>query len=169
MKLIAIFFLLGLSFGCGNSPVPVQQNSNGGRVERSQPVIGHSAENQTPPPAATGEKTKWSQSGDPIDTTEFDAAIKTAEKTLSGKPNDAAAKKSLSQAYYKRAVALTDARQYASAIGDYRRVLKYEPGNSEAKDWIDKIIMIYGSLNKSYPQEGEEPPPLPFEGGKVKK
>ena len=169
MKLIAIFFLLGLSFGCGNSPVPVQQNSNGGRVERSQTVIGHSAENQTPPPVATGEKTKWSQSGDPIDTTEFDAAIKTAEKTLSGKPNDAAAKKSLSQAYYKRAVALTDARQYASAIGDYRRAVKFDPTNEDAKRWIDQIKMIYDGLNKSYPQEGEEPPPLAFEGGKVKK
>lgn len=80
-----------------------------------------------------------------------------AEKTAGGKPS-----KALGDAYYKRAVALTEARQYASALGDYRRALKNDPSNAEAKDWVDKIIMIYDSMNKTSPKEGEEPPPLPF-------
>jgi hypothetical protein len=61
-------------------------------------------------------------------------------------------------------VALTDARQYASALGDYRRVLKYDPNNSEAKNWIEQIIGIYDSLGRESPKEGDEPPPLPFKG-----
>ena len=64
----------------------------------------------------------------------------------------------------KRAVALTDARQYASALGDYRRAVKNDPENEEAKNWIDQIITIYGSLGRTPPPEGEEPPPLPFNG-----
>jgi hypothetical protein len=45
-------------------------------------------------------------------------------------------------------------------------VIKYDPKNEEARGWIDQIISIYNSINKEYPKEGEEPPPLPFKGGK---
>lgn len=158
--LIALTFVAG-SIGCATSPQPVQQNSNTTRPERSHTVVAHSTENQTPP-STSGDKTKWSQSGDPIDTKSFDDAIKTAEKALAGKANDPAAKKALAEAYLKRGVALTEARQYASALGDYRRTIKYDADNKEAKEWIDKIVMIYDGMNKSYPKDGEEPPPLPF-------
>jgi len=158
--LITLSFAVG-SFGCAASPQPVQQNSNIPRTERSQTVIAHSTDNQAPP-TTTGDKSKWSQGGDPIDTKSLDDAVKAAEKALAGKANDPAAKKALADTYLKRGVALTKARQYASALGDYRRTIKYDPENSEAKEWIDKIIMIYDGMNKSYPKEGEEPPPLPF-------
>lgn len=129
-------------------------------------VTSHSTENSTVsnstvvPKSET--KTKWTQSGNPIDTSEFDAEIAKAEKNLKAKPKDAAAKKALSEAYVKRGVALTGARQYASALGDYRRTLKLDPNNEEAKNGMDTIIGIYESLNREYPKEGEEPPPLPF-------
>ena len=55
------------------------------------------------------------------------------------------------------------ARQYASALGDFRRAVKNDPTNTEAQDWIKQIITIYDSINRSYPQEGEEPPPLPMQ------
>ena len=125
-------------------------------------VSDQEPETESAPPSTSGDKTKWSQSGDPIDTKSFDDAIKTAEKALAGKANDPAAKKALAEAYLKRGVALTEARQYASALGDYRRTIKYDAENKEAKEWIDKIVMIYDGMNKSYPKEGEEPPPLPF-------
>jgi len=162
MRSTIILFASLLTFACANSPQPVQQNVNSTRPERPQTVTAHTNENQPPPQATSGDKSKWSQSGDPIDTKEFDEAIKTAEKAASGKSGDNEAKKALSEAYYKRGVALTDARQYASALGDYRRALKNDPSNTGAKEWIDKIIMIYDGLNKAYPKEGEEPPPLPF-------
>ena len=92
----------------------------------------------------------------------FDSEIKQAETKQKANPKDETLKKSLAEAYVKRGIALTDARQYASALGDYRRALKLDPTNEEAKKWIEQIISIYESINRSYPSEGEEPPPLPF-------
>ncbi len=167
-KLLLITGIAVLANACNNSQPP-QPNSTGtarSTNEKPQTAIAHSSEKQTPPPVSNGEKTKWTQSGDPIDTAKFDTAVTTAKKALDAKPTNAAAQKALADAYYDRAVALTDARQYASALGDYRRTIKLDPANADAKDWIDKIVMIYDGLKKSYPSEGEEPPPLPFKNEK---
>ncbi len=167
MKILIITFLIAITFGCTDAAKPVGQNTNVAvlttTAEKAQTAIAHSAENQQPTPITPSNgQSKWTQSGDPIDTKELDSAIMSAEKTLSAKPADATAKKHLADAYLKRAMALTDARQYASALGDYRRTIKYDASNTEAKNWIDQIISIYTSINRSYPAEGEEPPPLPF-------
>lgn len=169
MKKILVLLISAFVIGCGTAPVAVQQNSNAAnepqRSEKAQTVTAHTTENQPAPVPGNstgGATSKWGQSGNPIDTAKFDAAIASAEKNAKAKPTDDAANKELSRAYFQRAVALTDARQYASALGDYRRAVKYDPNNKEAKDWIDQIIMIYGSLKKEYPKEGEEPSPLPF-------
>ena len=156
---------LCFAFACSNAARPIAQNSNissaASPPEKSQTAIAHSLENQQPPSDANSSgKSKWKQSGDPINTKEFDMAIASGEVNLRKKPDDDAAKKTLASAYYKRAVALTDARQYASALGDYRRTVKYDPSNTDAKGWIEKIIMIYDSMNRESPKEGEEPPPL---------
>ncbi len=116
----------------------------------------------SPPVQKSGTKSKWTQSGNPIDTSEFDADIAKAEKSQKTKPKEESAKKALAESYLKRAIALTEARQYASALGDYRRVLKFDADNEEAKKWIKEIIAIYDSINREFPNEGEEPPPLPF-------
>ena len=92
--------------------------------------------------------------------------IVAAVKAQKAKPKDAAANSALAEAYFKRGFALTEARQYASALGDYRRTLKYDAANEEAKKWIEIITSIYNSKSQDYPKEGEEPPPLPFNGGK---
>ena len=76
--------------------------------------------------------------------------------------SDDASKKALAQAYFERGVVLTEARQYASALGDYRRVLKLDPDHAESKKWIEQIVSIYSMHKKDAPKEGEEPPPLPF-------
>ncbi|MEJ7624974.1 MAG: hypothetical protein WKF34_13355 [Pyrinomonadaceae bacterium] len=162
---IALILTIALALGACTDPVkPVAQNTNSAAQparERPQTAIAHSSENQTPAPAA-GSQSKWSQSGDPVDMTEYDSAIMSAEKALAAKPTDGKAKLALGEAYLKRATALTEARQYASALGDYRRTLKYDPANKDAKTWIDQIVMIYSSINRASPNEGEEPPPLPF-------
>lgn len=144
-----------------NSSVPAQ-NAN------SMTMAAHSSEKSfapgaMPTPVQRSEtKTKWTQSGNPIDTAKFDADIAKAEKDLKAKPTDDAMKKALAVAYVNRGLALTDARQYASALGDYRKALKLDAENTDAKKWVDQIIEIYGSINREYPPEGEEPPPLPF-------
>lgn len=159
---------------CSNSAPTVVTNSNANtnaaadRPLRSGQMntIAHTTENQPPKAANSNSGGKWTASGDPIDTARFDGVIAEAEKALKAKPNDEAAKKTLAQAYFDRGAALTEARQYASALGDYRRALKYDPTHEESKKWIDQIINIYSMLKKEYPKEGEEPPPLPWKGEK---
>lgn len=166
-KLLLVTALAVISAGCTDTARPVAQSNNAApsTPDKSQTAIAHGPENKPEAPYANkpaGETGKWSASGDPIDTKELDAAVMSAEKALAGKPADEKLKKALGDAFYKRAVALTEARQYASAIGDYRRTLKHDPSNADAKEWVDRIVMIYGSLNRQAPKEGEEPPPLPF-------
>lgn len=159
MKKIAILLAACIaSAACGNSARPVAENTNAAPAApangRPQTAIAHTTENGTPPAANSGGTSKWSQGGDPIDTSAMDAEIQKAEKSGD--------KKAVSQAYLKRADALTQARQYASALGDYRKALKADPSNADAKNWIDQITMVYQSMNRESPKEGEEPPPLPF-------
>lgn len=176
MKKIAILsFLLLVSIGCNNAPTTVQQNTNAPQNTNANQlskgadelVSSHSQDKkpeQMPNVSNqnSGEKTKWTQSGNPIDTAEFDAEIKNVQEKMKANPKDETMKTLLAEAYVKRGMALTDARQYASALGDYRKAQKLDPTNETAKEWIGQIIQIYGSLNKDYPKEGQEPPPLPF-------
>jgi hypothetical protein len=114
MRYSLITLMLLSMAACNNSgPLPVQSNersmtNTSNKTDRSQTAIAHSLENQTPPPAANAPegKSKWTQSGDAIDTKEFDAAITSAEAAVKSKPADAAAKKALGDAYFKRAEAL---------------------------------------------------------------
>ena len=156
MKIFVILLSSLALAACGSAPRPVAENSNGNSApasnERPQTVIAHTTENGTPP--AAGEKSHWTQRGNPIDTSTYDAEIAKAEKSGD--------KKAIAAAYLKRANALTQAGQYASALGDYRRTVKNDPSNGEAQEWIMQITSIYDSMNREAPKEGEEPPPLPF-------
>ena len=169
MNKIVILSLSTLIFaGCGaNQPTastisPATQNTN-----NTLTVSSHQSQNKpaTDPAAVpkSDTKSKWTQGGSPIDTTKFDAEIVKAEKDFKAKPKDDAAKKALAVAYVNRGLALTDARQYASALGDYRKAQKLDPSNADANKWVEQIIEIYESMNKEYPKEGEEPPPLPLD------
>lgn len=175
MKKIAILSFATLVFtACGNQPSvnnsvvltnQAQNPSNSltvsSRSQTNSTTMSSQTNNSTAAPNK-GTKSKWTQSGDPIDTTAFDAEIKEADGKLKANPKDENLKKSLAQAFADRGLALTDARQYASALGDFRRAQKLDPNNEDAKKWIEQIISIYNSINKEYPKEGEEPPPLPF-------
>ncbi len=165
MKILTVTLFTALALGCSNSATPVAQNANSGSTnkpsEKLQTAIAHGPEMKQPA-SAPGAKSKWSQAGDPVDTSKEDAAIMSAEKVLRDKPADAEAKRALAAAFFKRASVLTEARQYASALGDYRRTIKHDPSNVEAKEWIERIVSIYAFSNKESPKEGEEPPPLAF-------
>lgn len=165
--LAAIVVLMGI-VGCGGRPAatPAGTNTNAGPSgQRPRSMIEHTLENEGTPPVGSGEngpKRKWSQSGNPIDTKSLDAAIADAEKTHKSSPNDVKAKKTLAEAYFKRGLALTEARQYAAALGDYRHALKIDPEQRESQTWIAEILRIYDGLNMESPKPGEEPEPLPF-------
>lgn len=163
---VALSAALALQIGCNDSaPKPVANSaSNADRPMRSEQMreqnsIAHTTENAPPDPKNPG---KFAQGGEPIDTAKFDGTIAEFEKTHKAKPSDETVKKNLAQAYFDRGVALTDARQYASALGDYRRALKLDPTHKEAEKWVMEISRIFVGLKKEVPKEGQEPPPLPF-------
>ena len=142
----------GLNVNAANAPL---------RAEKLQSVTAHTTENQPPPAipapneaAATGGS-KWSQGGEAIDTTKLDADIAAAEKNAKAKTNDREAQKAAAEAFFNRGMALTEARQYASALGDYRRALKYDPNDSDSQKWIDQIVGIYQMMKKQAPDEGK--------------
>ncbi len=166
MKTAIVLVAAALAFGCTSAAKPIAQNAAAAtppsNSERPQTAIAHTTEKTSDANSGGGAKSKWTQGGDAFDTSKYDASIMAAEKALSGKPSDEKAKKVLADAYLERANALTEKRQYASALGDYRRCVKYDPANAEAKQWIGQITQIYASINRESPKEGEEPPPLPF-------
>jgi tetratricopeptide (TPR) repeat protein len=169
MKYYFLTLSLLATAACNNAGKPSPDTTNttaaNHTTEKRETAIAHSLEKQTPPSGDTsGGKSKWTQSGDPIDTKEFDAAIASTQAAETKNPGEST-KKALSEAYFKRADALTKARQYASALGDYRKSLKYDASNADAKNWIDQIIMIYDSLGREAPPEGQEPAPLPYKKG----
>src|SRR5260370_35656617 len=103
MRKIIILATLGAAIemaGCDNAPRPVQSNANtaAAQTENEKPrtMIAHSSENQSPPTGNSetpGGKPKWSQGGNPIDTTELDIAITNADKTVKPKSADTTANK----------------------------------------------------------------------------
>ena len=99
MKKLLLVITSGIfALGCSNAARPVAENVNTSTVastpEKSQTAIAHSLENQQPPTNADpAGKSKWKQSGDPIDTKAFDTAIASAELNLRKKPDDAADEK----------------------------------------------------------------------------
>jgi tetratricopeptide (TPR) repeat protein len=171
MKYFIIISAAIILAGC-NSAAPISQGpempaenraANAGKDLES--VAAHTTENENPTmttPAANKPEHQGPV-GEPIDTTEFDAAIKAATKEMAASPKSTEVKERLGGAYFSRAFALTQARQYPSALGDYRRALKYDPTNDEAQKWIGVIESIYKTMpDKTLPKEGEEPEPLPF-------
>ena len=161
LVLSAAIWLAGCSAA---APVAVQNSNTSANDELARNTTAHGPAEKTAPPSNSNSSGKWSQSGDPIDTAKFDKAIADAEKEHKAKFADAAAKTALAQAYFERGFALTEARQYAAALGDYRKALKLDPNHDESKKWVDIIVSIYvSSVKKDPPKEGEEPPPLPMQ------
>jgi len=158
---IIVLFAAAIIQACSAAaPVAVQNVNTPVRDERAQNTIAHGPTEQTAPVSNSNSSGKWTQGGDPIDTAKYDKAIGDAEKNQKAKPADVSLKQALAQAYFERGFALTESRQYASALGDFRRALKLDPNHEESKKWMDQILSIYEMLKKEAPKEGEEPPPL---------
>ncbi len=166
MKKIILLSVSALLFtACGDTTQPLsntKQTSVTVSNTNSLVVPGHKTETQpTPPPTTGGSSTSPMQK--PVDVAAQTAAIEKADKELKASPNDEAAKKALAKAYFDRAFVLTEAAQYRSALGDFRKGLKLDPTDEKAKGMHDQIIDIFKSIGREPPKEGEEPPPVTTE------
>ncbi|HEY0004041.1 MAG TPA: hypothetical protein VGB17_04455 [Pyrinomonadaceae bacterium] len=157
-------FLLG---ACGGQPQPSAHTSPAANATSANDSNRQSAQplNLRGPSARESVKPSSSSSsggGEAIDTSEYDAEIRRAKKQAERKASTDADRQALAQSYLARARALTKARQYRVALGDYRRTLEYDPGNEEARQMAGTIISILQSMHIEVPPAGREPSPLPY-------
>jgi hypothetical protein len=93
-----------------------------------------------------------------LPTPELDAKIAKAESKAKASGASDADKKAAASAYVERANVYYSAGQptlYKFALGDFRRALRYDPNNSEAKEKMDQIVDIYvNSLHRPVPNNG---------------
>lgn len=170
MKKIAILSFLTLALiGCGgaarqpaNTDVSAQKSDDLALVSSHASDAGKSAPTQQSKIDSSASSNGASPMSKAIDVSQMTADIEKAEKSFEKNQKDQKAKNYLAEAYFVRAFALTDAAQYRSALGDFRKGLRLNANNAEAKAMHDRIIDIFqNSLHREPPKEGEEPPPMP--------
>jgi tetratricopeptide (TPR) repeat protein len=171
-RIIFLITIAVFASACGDTPAPTQEkpttnvNSSVEKTDDTLTVSSHSQDKtETKTETANAPKTDAPRKASPmeraVDVSKETEAIKKAEAEYKKDPGS---KEALAAAYFERAFALTKAAQYRAALGDFRKGLKLDPNNESAKNMHDEIIRIFQSINREPPKEGEEPPPLPFDG-----
>jgi len=121
------------------------------------PVSSAHGENSIgkPPAAANGSAAKPG-----IDTAVLDAKIEKADAKAKAASATQADKNAAAAALLERGNVYRDAGQpvlYKFALGDYRRALRYQPDNAEAREKMTEIVSIYQSMGRPVPENGNEP------------
>jgi hypothetical protein len=152
--------------GCNTSqPAANASNASTARASQSQ----NSPQTVVVPPVAAahggggGPTTPTSSAASAekpsMPTPELDAKIAKAEAKAKAPGATDADKKAAASAYVERADVYYGAQQpmlYKFALGDFRRALRYDPGNEEARAKMDQIVSIYQSMGKPVPTNGQE-------------
>jgi hypothetical protein len=153
--------------GCGTPSATNNSNTNSAATSNQSsrasntglpPVSSAHGDNVIPPPANAPAAATSSSAKPGIDTAVLDTKIERAEaKAKSGNQAD---KLAAAAALVERANVYRDAGQpalYKFALGDYRRALRYQPDNAEARAKMNEIVGIYQSMGRPVPENGNEP------------
>lgn len=95
-----------------------------------------------------------------IDTSALDAKIVRAEAKAKAKNATQADRLAAASAYMERADIFMNAGRpslYKYALRDYRRVLRYQPDNQQARQGKETIEAIYQQMGRPVPALGNEP------------
>jgi tetratricopeptide (TPR) repeat protein len=156
--------------GCGTPPAtnngnanstaatPVNQSSRASNTGLPPVSSAHGGDTPVTPPATSAAPNSAAKPG--IDTAALDTKIERAEAKAKAKGATQDDKLAVAAAYLQRANVYRDAGQpmlYKFALGDYRRALRYQPDNEEARAKMEEIVSIYKSMNKPVPENGNEP------------
>ena len=159
-----------LSAACGSSEQPKTSAGNTGPAQSSnvrpttaQPasdggppvVTSHGA----PPPAPSGAAGSGGGASG-TDTAALDAKIEQAEAKAKAAGASKTDKQAAAAAYLERANVFYTAGNpslYKFALRDFRRTLKYDPANEEARARKQQIEDIYKSMGRPVPELGNEP------------
>ncbi len=161
-----------LAAACGGAPAPTAKSSNSNsQTMNAQTSIqhgtspstnvgvaaSHGGDAQTQGGAAPSAPTKA-----PVETPEMDAKIESATAKAKAQGATAADKKAAAAAYLARGNFYYTAGNpmlYRYALGDFRRVLRYDPDNAEAQEKVKQIEDIYtNSVHKPIPDNGLNEP-----------
>ncbi|MCA1621860.1 MAG: hypothetical protein LC795_21820 [Acidobacteria bacterium] len=156
---------------CGGANPPVTKQNSNAPANRAQTSLQHGTSpsanlgvasshgggTAAPPPAGAGPATSAPAKA-PVETPELDAKIEKATAKSKGSGASAADKKAAAAAFLARGNFYYEAGNpmlYRYALGDFRRVLRYDPDNGEAKEKIKQIEDIYTySVKKPIPDNG---------------
>jgi hypothetical protein len=141
------------------SPSPAAANRGGANRPEVGVVSSHGGPAQAPTGAGAGPAAGAAQKPD-VATPELDAKIEQAEAKAKAGGGSEADRKAAAAAYFARANFFRDAgnpRLYKFALADYRRGLRYDPTDQEARAKMDEIVAIYGQMGMPVPQLGNEP------------
>jgi len=95
-----------------------------------------------------------------LETPELDAKIEQADARAKASNASAADKLGAAAAYLERGNFYRDAGQpslYKFALGDYRRALRYQPDNVQARERMEEIVSIYNNMGRPVPNNGNGP------------
>ena len=114
-----------------------------------------------PAPPAAHAQTPRNPHAAQVSTRELDLRIARAEAKLAAANATDADRAAAAAAYMARGNVYYEAGApslYKFALGDFRRALKYDPANSEARAKMAQIVEIYESLGRPVPMNGDDPP-----------
>ncbi|HEY9283344.1 MAG TPA: hypothetical protein VIP46_07815, partial [Pyrinomonadaceae bacterium] len=120
------------------------------------PAHGGGAQPTAAAPAADGAA---APSNPAVNTAELDAKIEKAEAKAKAANASDADKSAAAAAFVARGNVYYEAGTpalYKFALGDFRRALKYDPANSEARTKMTQIVQIYESMGRPVPTNGLE-------------
>jgi hypothetical protein len=130
------------------TPAQVPQTTNAPSTS-----IAHGA----PPPASSAPQL-GGQSG--MDTAALDKKVEQAENKAKVASATQADKQAAAAAYLERGNVFYSAGNpslYKFALRDFRRTLRFDPNNEEARAKQQQIVEIYQSMNRPVPELGNEP------------
>ncbi|HEX8774195.1 MAG TPA: hypothetical protein VF735_11340 [Pyrinomonadaceae bacterium] len=153
---------LALNACGGTTTTTAPTAANQATTPASQTATSNTAVTQSarPPAVAASPRPATGSSGEFVDTSKFDAEIKRLEDRAKKSPADQQTRIALAKAYADRGDALTGVRQYNAALGDYRRALRNDPSNEQARQMAGTITSIYKGMGREVPPEGQELQPL---------
>lgn len=134
------------------SGVAPQQAPGAGQAGAPTSSIGHA------PTGATGATTASAETG--VDTSKYDSKIEAAEAKAKRAGAGEAERRAAAEALFERGYFFygsQNPRLYKYALGDFRRVLRYQPNHAEAKELIAQLERIYRDMGRPIPTNGLEP------------
>jgi hypothetical protein len=165
--LLAALAACALAAACGGAPAPTAKTStSNSQTTNAQTSIQHGASPASDAGVAAshgGAPQSGAASGaatkPPVETPELDAKIEKAEAKAKAAGASDAEKKAAARAYFDRANFFRDQGSpvlYKFALADYRRGLRYDPSDKEARAKMDEIVDIYKSMGRPVPDLGNE-------------